>query len=147
MRDAGSSRWNNAANAEVDRSTVFGQGSFKVVYKGRYTSGEREGEDCVVKEMRSGSAWLASVFDNDIEVVERAVDIIERFNNICHINKRILMNRPEVWEYSCDWASRAHNISGAKILVEPLILNFQNFNSNSGWVLQDQQKWTKVMQL
>lgn len=145
--EAGSSRWNNASRATVERYRLFGEGSFKHVYRGTYTAGERTGEACVVKEMKSGSTWMATVFDNEIEVVNRAVDIIEQFNNAGIISRRILMNRPEVWCYD-DTADRT--IAGASILVEPLIENFEKFNSNSGWAAThrvDEPGWTQVMQV
>lgn len=141
---AGSSRWNNASGANVNRDVVFGEGSFKRVYKGKYDGGQRAGEACVVKEMRSGPTWLNSVFDSEIEVVNRAVEIIERFNNAGHIDKRILMNRPAVWLYT---TSCGANIAGSAVLVEPFISNYQKFNSNSGWVSPVQQKWNQVMQV
>jgi hypothetical protein len=143
----GSSRRNLSNRAATYRDSVFGEGSFKVVYRGTYTSGRRRGEACVVKEMRSGSSWLESVFDNELEVVNRAVEIVDKFNNAGHVSKPILMNTPEVWEYTDDHTNQLSGIAGAKNLVEPMIQNFQKFNSNSGWVLKDQQLWTKVMQV
>jgi hypothetical protein len=138
-------RINNASEASIDRNVVLAKGSFKVVYKGIYTKGQRAGEACVTKEMRSGSTWMNSAFDKEIEVVERTADIVDQFNDSGYINRRIQMNSPEVWRYADDCVS--DGISGSYSLTEPFIENFQKFNSNSGWVLQDGQGWTKVMQV
>ena len=54
-----------------------------------YTEGQRAGEACVAKEMKSGSTWLAFVFDSELDVVNRAADIIEQFNNAGINNRRI----------------------------------------------------------
>lgn len=141
-----SSRCNNANSASVPRD-VIGEGSFKVVYKGTYNKGQRTGEACAAKEMRSGPTWLNSVFDNEMEVVARAVEIINQFNTTAHIDKPILMNRPEVWQWDDDAANRAANRVGAKNLVEPFIENFEKFNSNTGWTPAQQKGWTQVMQV
>jgi Alpha-kinase family len=143
MTVPGSTRCNNASRATVNRNIVFGHGSFKVVYKGMYTEGKRAGEACVCKEMRSGSTWLDSAFDKEEEVVNRAAEIVDKFNNAGHINLPILMNSPEVWHYEDDCGK----LAGSLALIEPFIHNFQKFNSNSGWVLQDGQNWTEVMQV
>lgn len=79
-----------------DDTKVFSQGSFKLVYRGHYTEGTRKGETCVLKELRSGPTWLDSVFDDELAVVERTADLVDRFNKLGHIDKPILVNRPEV---------------------------------------------------
>lgn len=78
MTDAevGCSRWNNSSRATVQRKVLFVQDSFNNVYKGMYTEDQRAGEACAAKEMKSGSTWLAFVFDSELDVVNRAADII-----------------------------------------------------------------------
>jgi hypothetical protein len=97
--------------------------------------------------MLSGPSWLASVFDNDREVAAIAAQIVERFNDAGRVNKPIIVNMPDVWQYDDGQSSHAAGIAGARALVEPMIINFQKFNSNSGWVLKDQHRWTRVMQV
>jgi hypothetical protein len=97
--------------------------------------------------MLSGTSWLASVFDKDREVVDKAVEIVQKFNNAGHVNKAVMVNMPGVWRYLHNESNRIAGIAGARVLVEPMIENFQKFNSNSGWVLEDQQRWTHVMQV
>ena len=149
--EAGTSRWNISSTAHVYTDKIFSDGSFKNVYRAKYTEGQRAGEACVAKEMKSGSTWMASVFDNELKVVSRAVDIIEQFNNARVISRRILMNRPSVWQYDQHYPEwRAQGIAGASVLVEPLIENFEKFNSNSGWAAThrvDELGWTQVMQV
>lgn len=129
MNRSVSKRCNNASENEVYRDVVFGEGSIKVVYKGKYTNGERAGQSFVVKDMRTGSTWLASVFDKDIEVTYRTVEIVSQFNDARHIDRPILVNRPAVWQYK---QTCSPEITGSKFLVEPLIENYQKFNSNTG---------------
>lgn len=51
------SRNNNAVEANIFKNTLFGEGSFKNVYKGIYTSGERTGE---VRSPTVGSAHMTT---------------------------------------------------------------------------------------
>ena len=130
------SRKNNATRASFIE-TKFEDGAFKIVYKGEYTEGERKGEACVVKKFKSGSVFEASFFANDLKVVAKALEIINKFNNDHVIDKTILLNEPTVWvirgtEENC--------------LVEPMILNFEKFNSNSGWTPKETSPWIEVMQ-
>jgi hypothetical protein len=137
----------NSASRAIATLNVFAQGSFKVVYEGTYTNGKRRGKACVLKRMASGYSWLDSVFDDDLRMVEKALEIVRIFNDARHVSKRIVMSRPEVWEAGRVSACRAAGVAGMLVLVEPMIVNFQKFNSNSGWVSRDQQIWTKVMQV
>lgn len=38
------------------------------------------------------------------------------------------------------------DLSGEKNLIEPLILNFEKFNSNTGWTPEEKSPWIDVMQ-
>jgi hypothetical protein len=42
-------RRNNATRGTIDTSRPIGEGAFRVVYKGHYTKGEREGQPLVAK--------------------------------------------------------------------------------------------------
>ncbi len=65
-------RENNATLATV-YEPLYASGAFKNVYKGKYTQGERAGEDCVCKSFISGSVFEESYFQAELKVVEKAL--------------------------------------------------------------------------
>mmetsp|Transcript_17232 Transcript_17232/g.22413 ORF Transcript_17232/g.22413 Transcript_17232/m.22413 type:complete len:162 (-) Transcript_17232:620-1105(-) len=119
-----STRENRAWRAEIFRDELLAQGGFKDVYKGRYTGGERKGEYCVSKVFRDGPVYSGDFFASEMDVIKKTQQLIERFNAGEFIDKTIYLNIPQVWEFSVD---------SEKTLVEPLIDNFEKFNSNTGW--------------
>lgn len=134
-------RENNSSRATVSMDTVYAQGAFKNVYKGKYTTGDRAGQDCVCKIFKSGSVFEESFFDSELKVVNKALEIINRFNDDSVINKRIWLNMPAVWTF-LEESDRA----GEKSLIEPMIDNFEKFNSNTGWTPEESSPWIQVMQ-
>eukprot|EP00435_Cladocopium_sp_Y103_P011327 s249_g2.t4 len=119
-------------------NTPFAEGGFRYVYRGVYTSGPRQGEECVMKEFKSGcvhedpwwpwcSDWEDTFFKEDIEAVKKAGDLIEKFNAAGVVSKGVYLNEPEVW------SGNAGRITGHKVLVEPMIKGeYFKFNSNTG---------------
>lgn len=71
----------------------------------------------------------------------KAHDLIQQWNAHRYINKCIRINMPEVWTFSPESGKWA----GTKALVEPFILNYRKYNSNSGWA-DDGTSWPRVMQ-
>jgi hypothetical protein len=132
-----SSRKNRATFAVIDRSSIFASGANMHVYKGTYTRGKRKGEACVSKVFKTGSVFEDAYFDAELKVVDEALAIIEKFNADRIINRTILINIPEIWEYTSD---------SEKNLVEPFIVNFEKFNSNTGWTPFEKNPWMQVMQ-
>ncbi|GJJ77407.1 hypothetical protein EMPS_09766 [Entomortierella parvispora] len=130
------SRRNNANRAIIDRSFEYARGSFKKVYQGEYIKGSRAGESCICKVFISGSVFEKSYFQHELEVVEKATEIVSAYNALKLINKNIIINQPEIWEFEDDKELN---------LVEPMIDNFEKFNSNTGWV-EDVTSWGQVMQ-
>ena len=137
-------RKNNATQARVDTNYVWNEGSFKVVYKGRYTRGERAGQPCVCKMLRGTDhdPYAESIFDEELEIVRKSQDILDKFNAEGCVDRKVYLNEPEVWTFS----EEAGTWAGKKALVEPMIENFEKFNSNSGWVAPAQVPWSQVMQ-
>mmetsp|Transcript_10874 Transcript_10874/g.30022 ORF Transcript_10874/g.30022 Transcript_10874/m.30022 type:complete len:243 (-) Transcript_10874:256-984(-) len=127
MPSGNTSRKNNSANAKVSMHQIFDEGAFRYVYKGNYTSGPRAGEECVAKKFKTGSVYEAHYFDTDIKTVDKAINIIEKWNQKSFIDKMVMVNTPGVWELTDG------EEAGAKLLVEPFIENYEKFNSNSGW--------------
>ena len=130
-------RQNNSSKVALDLSTVYATGGFKDVYKGKYTVGERTGQECVSKRFKSGSVFEHSFFAAELKVVEKALQLINKFNNDHIINKPIWLNEPEIW----------HLIKTKELfLTEPMIENFEKFNSNTGWTPDQTSPWIDVMQ-
>ncbi|KAI9644947.1 hypothetical protein NHQ30_006982 [Ciborinia camelliae] len=125
-------RTNDSTEANIYRGNIFASGTFKNVWEGRYTSGSRDDQRCVAKEFKSGSVFEKSYFDGELRIISRAQAIIDDFN-AAHIlpgpNVNILLNTPAIWTYE----------GGPLTLVEPMIENFQKFNSNSGWASMDRR--------
>lgn len=130
-------RENDSTRANINAQFIFGTGQFKLVYKGVYTQGSRTGQECVAKVFKTGSVYEDSFFAHELAVVQKALQIIQRFNDANLINRKIILNQPAIWEYEHD---------NSKVLIEPMIVNFQKFNSNSGWTDDDGTAWSDVMQ-
>lgn len=119
------SRTNNATSANVDRTCpVYASGTFKNVWQGTYTVGERKGQKCVAKEFKTGSTIERQYFDEELGITNLTLKIVDDFHAAKIITQKILLNTPEIWEYL-----DTKNLC----LVEPLIENFEKFNSNTGW--------------
>ncbi|KAK0741620.1 kinase-like domain-containing protein [Apiosordaria backusii] len=105
-------------------------GAFRWVAKGRYTEGGRRGQACVFKWFKTGTVFEDDYFTLDIKAVDKALEIVNRFNQLGIVDKAVKVNVPAVWRFEddCDgdWAGTAH-------LIEPFVQNYQKFNSNSGW--------------
>eukprot|EP00959_Pyramimonas_sp_CCMP1952_P473865 9502471-Pyramimonas_sp.AAC.1 len=81
-----------------------------------------------------------SYFASDLKVVEKSLDILDRWNDGNFIvEKKLYLNKPEVWEFGPSLRE------GQKCLVEPWIQNWEKFNSNTGWT-SHQTPWHLVMQ-
>lgn len=135
------SRTNNSTRATIDTSQLFGSGTFKYVYAGKYTVGARKGQDCVAKEFKSGCVVEDHYFDEELNICAKAQQIIDEFNDAEIMNQPIYLNTPTIWTYE-----PGSSKSGQKTLIEPMILNFEKFNSNSGWSLTDSTGWAAAMQ-
>jgi hypothetical protein len=119
----------------VWESVKFAQGEFRYVYRGKYDKGERIGEECVRKEFKTGCVYESSFFRNDIKAVQRAAQIVKKFNALGLLNKPIYVNEPEVWvgDAGC-------SLAGQRMLVEPMIKGeYFSFNSNTGYAAADSE--------
>ena len=135
-------RHNNATEASVDMQAIFASGGFKDVYRGIYTKGNRTGQLCVHKCFRSGAVYENSFFDHELDVVTKAMEIINKFNAENVVNPTVYLNQPEIWK-----VKEGSSFAGQKVIVEPMIKNFVKYNSNSGWTPQNSGvSWTGVMQ-
>ena len=136
-------RRNNATRATFTNDALdypFAEGAFRYVAKGRYTHGNRAGEQCVCKWFKTGGVMEASFYDADIDASNMAVRLITKWNEKRFIDRMVKINLPEVWTFrpGCSFA-------GQKVLQEPFITNYQKFNSNTGWS-DDSIPWARVMQ-
>eukprot|EP00516_Mucochytrium_quahogii_P011074 CAMPEP_0203784622 /NCGR_PEP_ID=MMETSP0100_2-20121128/564_1 /ASSEMBLY_ACC=CAM_ASM_000210 /TAXON_ID=96639 /ORGANISM=" , Strain NY0313808BC1" /LENGTH=295 /DNA_ID=CAMNT_0050686615 /DNA_START=258 /DNA_END=1146 /DNA_ORIENTATION=+ len=133
----------NATFTEEALEHPFAQGAFKWVAKGTYVGGIRGGQAAVSKWFKSGSVYESHYFDADMKVSAKAVEIIQKFNDIQLLNpkNKVMVNIPAVWTFHVSsglWA-------GQKAMIEPFIENYEKFNSNSGWK-SDSSPWPRVMQ-
>jgi hypothetical protein len=118
-------RTNNAYYAHFKDSRPFSKGRFKLVWKGVYTKGTRKGEACVSKEFKTGSVYEEWYFDKELDIIDRAQRIIDDWHEERIIDCPILLSTPEIWVSDGDDESLS--------LVEPMIENFEKFDSNTGW--------------
>lgn len=120
---------NNASRCLIDLDKIIASGTFKNVYEGDYTEGKRAGEKCVSKQFKSGSVHEVDCFSEELRVIKRAQAILDNWYaaHVASRQNRILLNRPEMWEFE-DGPQ-----AGIKHLVEPSIDHFEKFNSNTGW--------------
>ena len=135
-------RNNNATKATIEDSVLYASGAFKNVYKGKYIEGERAGQECVGKIFKSGSVYEDSYFEVDLKVVAKALEVINNFNRDKVINKTIWINQPSVWVFLPGYVR-----AGENLIVEPMIINFEKFNSNTGWTPEvSSSPWNDMLQ-
>jgi len=138
-------RTNNATQATFEHHALdhpFAQGSFRWVAKGKYTHGNRAGQECVCKWFKTGGVLEEHFYDTDLATVREALRLITKWNSNKFVNSIVQMNQPEVWTFK--QGCRA-NFAGKKVLQEPFIQNYQKFNSNTGWA-DESTPWPRVMQ-
>lgn len=116
-----SGRYNQSTSSfssYYDLENPFAQGAFRWVAKGTYASGPRQNEASVVKWFKSGAVFSDTFFTLDIKAVDKALEIVEKFNQRDIIDKIIKVNIAAVWQFtddsSDDWA-------GQHCLCEPFI--------------------------
>lgn len=140
-----SGRHNNSNNASFSDHALenpFASGAFRWVAQGSYTSGPRSGQACVVKWFKTGAVFEEDYFALDIKAVNKALELVNRFNQLNVVGQTVKINVPQVWKFEDnvddDWA-------GQRVLCEPFIQGYQKFNSNTGWN-DDSRAWGQVMQ-
>ncbi|RYP80011.1 hypothetical protein DL770_006413 [Monosporascus sp. CRB-9-2] len=130
------SRNNDATRANIEGG-LFASGNFKNVKRGVYTAGERIGQECVAKEFKTGSVFEDHYFNEELAIIDRTQKIIDNWHDAGIIDRTIVLNTPTIWVYEN---------SGHKVLVEPMIKNFEKFNSNTGWADNTGGAWSEAMQ-
>ncbi|OTA95529.1 hypothetical protein M434DRAFT_69283 [Hypoxylon sp. CO27-5] len=128
-----SGRYNISNKASISRSELacpFAEGGFRLVVRGTYTEGLRKGQACVAKWFKTGRVFEKHYFTLDIKAVDKALEIVNRFNQLKIVNRPIKINVPNVWAFD----NNAGEWAGQHVLVEPFIHNYQKFNSNTGYV-------------
>ncbi|KAL6907328.1 hypothetical protein GGI43DRAFT_397131 [Trichoderma evansii] len=131
-RHSGSGRYNESDPGIFSDSALekpFAQGTFRLVAKGVYISGPRRGEPCVIKWFKPGVVFSDTYFALDIKAVEKALEIVDKFNKQNLINKVIKVNIPEVWHFPDNSAAE---LAGQRYLCEPFIQNYQKLIATLG---------------
>jgi hypothetical protein len=138
-------RYNNSEYASFYQDALdypFASGTFRWVAKGVYTDGPRSGQPCVRKWFKTGVVFEEEYFDLDLKAVERALELVNRFNESEIITKSVKINVPTVWEMlDFEPGSPSNQLA----LIEPFIKNYKKFNSNTGWK-DDLGPWPQAMQ-
>ncbi|KAI0441289.1 kinase-like domain-containing protein [Xylaria telfairii] len=134
-------RTNDSTEATISRGRLFASGTFKNVYAGRYTNGARAGQECVCKEFKTGSVYEEHYFEEELNIICGTEAVINDWHDARVIDKRVLLNTPAIWTYE-----KTGEKTGEKALVEPMIENFEKFNSNSGWASITGGVWSEAMQ-
>lgn len=133
-------RANNSTKAEVNDSVIIGEGASRLVSKGTHTEGERKGQSCVSKWFKQEYvSQRDAFFALDIKAVDKAIEIVEKWNAEKLMTLTIWMNKAAVWNYVTG------DRKGEPISVEPFIDNFEKFNMNSGWA-RNAKGWPAVLQ-
>ena len=138
-------RYNNSSHCTIpfdSFDTPFAKGAFRFVAKGMYTEGPRKGEACAVKWFKTGAVYSEDYFALDIKAVRKALELVQLFNQSNRVNKTVKINVAQVWQIL---KGAKKEFVGQKLLCEPFIKNYENFNSNTGWN-DDTRAWGEVMQ-
>lgn len=141
-------RHNESQDVDIDTTRVVGSGTFKTVFPGIYKSGERKGQQCVGKVFKRSAADPSSrvakkQFDAELDVVQRTQRIIDDFEAQGYMQpgRRLALNHHKV--VNVCWPKLGPEII-CPMMVEPMIENFEKFNSNSGWV-QPGHEWLQSL--
>ncbi len=119
--------YSNRCKSHRLNAKIIGVGAFKNVYASQYLREEHSatcGEACVVKVFKSGAVFEESYFQHELEIVKISAKIIDAFNNLQSFANKVILNEPQVWKHDGD---------GERVIVEPMIPNYEKFNSNTGW--------------
>jgi len=144
-RQSDSGRYNHSNKSVFDNEALenpFASGAFRWVAKGRYTGGERDGQACVAKWFKTGAVFSDDYFALDIKAVDKALEIVNRFNQLNIVDKPVKINVPSVWRFT---DASVEEWAGQRVLCEPFIQNYQKFNSNTGWS-DVRREWAQAMQ-
>ncbi|KAJ7251138.1 kinase-like domain-containing protein [Mycena haematopus] len=87
--------------------------------------------------VKTGSVYEAHYFEEELNIISRTQTVIDAWHAERIIDRDILLNTPEIWVYET---------TGVQNLVEPMIENFEKFNSNTGWASISGGAWSEAMQ-
>ena len=136
------------ARARVSKAAIanpFGEGTFRLVARGTYSSGPRKGQSCVMKWIKpffnhNQLSYSADIYHEDMRCVRRTLDFVRAFTATRTSNLAIRVHVPTLHRFSARSA-----LPNVVYLREPYIPKYQKWNSNSGWVNQ-KSRTSAVMQ-
>ena len=103
---------------------IFAEGSFKYCTEGIYIGGSRAGEECVAKWFKEDNNFDEEFFARDLDAIDQSANIIAMWNKEGIVpGVKIRLNVPEIWP-----------IGERRCMIEPYIVGFTKFNSNTGWI-------------
>lgn len=83
----------------------------------------------MAKWFKTGAALHATFFTKDLKAVDKAVELVEAFNQEPIANGIIRVNTPDLLEFGTNCGNE---YAGKKHLVDRYIDNYRRFNSNPG---------------
>lgn len=78
---------NEAEYTHAALANPIAEGSFRWVAKGKYVSGPRVNQACVTKWFKTGAVFSKDYFRYDILAVDKALEIVNRFNQLGVVDK------------------------------------------------------------
>ncbi len=132
-------RRNNSESVTCDPCRIIGTGTFKKVCLATYNDGVRRGSLAAVKHFKFPSVIEQSYFDHKMNIIKVSAALIDGFNKLGCLDKSvsISLNEPQIW-----WDLETRETC----LIEPFIVNYEKYNSNTGWVNPDSKPWNSAMQ-
>ena len=148
----------SSTQAVLDKGNPFASGTFRLVAKGLFTDGDRQGQMMVAKWFKRGLSKEAAFFNADIEVNIRARNLLAAFATIGVCSRPIRLNDTEIWykppratyrergrwRTGPSYLQHAAHEEGKRVLVEAFIPGWEKFNSNSGWVSKNSSSRTNL---
>jgi Alpha-kinase family len=118
----------SSTTANVDYSTILGEGEFRIVYAGTFVGGNRNQQEAACKTFKNKYRSLEKEFYQfDFKIADRAIQYAEMWNDFCDWNRTIQVSRGSVMKSN----------EGGQLLVEPVVFPYIKFTSNNGWILDD----------
>jgi hypothetical protein len=121
------------------------EGKYRFIAPAMHLTGPRNGMPCVVKWFKSGKILESKFFEMDMKVLrKKAPDFLIAWNEQKFIPEEIITTVPAFYQF--DRTQMDTQRGRRPVLYEPYIKDFQKFNSNTGWVPEQETRWSRIMQ-
>ena len=104
-------RTNLNSGVSIDTHDYIGEGTFRTVYSGTFVGGNRNTQAAVCKKFKPRFRALEDEFFRyDRKILDKAIDLANKWNHICFPGDQILINQGDQVD-----------VNGETFLVEPFI--------------------------